>query len=379
MKKIIFGCLGLMLALQVVVPAMATPSFVTAERGTVSIKTPLSDDVYAAGESVTIDKPIQGDLIVAGGDVELNANVSGDVWVAGGTVTIRGNVGDDIRMTGGELSLYGTVGDDVLAAGGQLTIGKEGTIKGDLLAASGELSMDGKVLGSLKLSAGTISIGGIVNGSAELRVGDALSFSEGARVGGTLKYWAAQENSELTKHAAKVEYHKFIAKDWNTKDLFKGVLGISFAVLLWKWLAMMILGGLLIAVLPKYLAKTYQHVKTKYWEATWHGLLVLIVVPVVAFLAMLTIIGAPIAVVLMLAYGLLMIFGTVTGAYFVGQMILRKESSPMYQLAALAIGIIIFLVIGVIPVIGGLVRLWIILIGLGGVYQEKIKLAENYK
>ena len=380
MKQIGFGVIVILALWQLSGSAVAAPQFLVSESDMVTIDSPMTDDTYAIGGEVVVDKPVQGDLVVMGGKVEVNANVSGDIWVLGGTVVVRGNVGDDLRVGGGEVSLYSVVSDDVLVGAGELVVGQAGLVRGDLLAGVGRTVLDGKVLGDIKVAGGEIMMKGVVTGDAELRTDSKISFAEGSRVEGVLQYWSSDEIVDAGNYATTVKYHKITTSKWGKSWLnLSGLTAMSIAWVAWKWLGMMLLGIVLILWLPKFLPKTAKHLKENHWTATWYGLLVIVVIPVVAFVAIMTLIGIPIAVALGCIYGLLWLFGGVVGSYFVGHMIVRHDKKPAHQFGALALGVAIAVTIGALPVIGWLAKLWIVLVGVGGIVQEKRKLAEDYR
>ena len=122
-------------------------------------------DLYLLGGRVTVVGSVDGDLTVLGGQVELNGAVTGDVLAAGGNVSIAGDVGGDVRVAGGQVNLGGTVREDVAVTGGQVTVPAGGEISGDLIVAGGQVTMSGSVGGSVEGSAGDYTSGGTVGGT----------------------------------------------------------------------------------------------------------------------------------------------------------------------------------------------------------------------
>jgi hypothetical protein len=127
-------------------------------------------DLYLLGGRVTVAGFVDGDLTVAGGQVDVTGTVTGDVLVAGGNVSIAGEVRGDVRVAGGQLTLSGKVVEDVAATGGQVTVPAGADIGGDLIVAGGQVTMAGSVAGNVEGSAGTYSSGGTVGGSEHVVV-----------------------------------------------------------------------------------------------------------------------------------------------------------------------------------------------------------------
>jgi hypothetical protein len=132
-------------------------------------------DLYLLGGRVTVAGFVDGDLTVFGGQVDVTGTVTGDVLAAGGTVSIGGVVRGDARAAGGQLTIGGTVQEDVAATGGQVTIPASGDITGDLIVSGGQVSMSGSVGGSVEGSAGTYSSGGTVGGTEHVVVAPSQS------------------------------------------------------------------------------------------------------------------------------------------------------------------------------------------------------------
>ena len=129
-------------------------------------------DLYAASDTIVIDGTVEGDLVAAGGEIQVNGTVSGDLIAAGGTVTIAGTVEGDARLAGGQLTVSGDVGEDLLVAGGQAAITASGSVGEDVIAAAGQLSIAGSVAGSVEGGAGTYHRTGTVGGDENVAVGD---------------------------------------------------------------------------------------------------------------------------------------------------------------------------------------------------------------
>jgi hypothetical protein len=132
-------------------------------------------DLYLLGGRVTVAGFVDGDLTVLGGQVDVTGTVTGDVLAAGGTVSIGGIVRGDVRVAGGQLTLGGTFQEDVAATGGQVTIPGSGDITGDLIVSGGQVSMSGSVGGSVEGSAGNYTSGGTVGGTEHVVVAPSQS------------------------------------------------------------------------------------------------------------------------------------------------------------------------------------------------------------
>jgi hypothetical protein len=128
----------------------------------------IDHDIYAFAGNVIVNGAVNGDIVATGGNIDLNGAVTGDVLAAGGRINVNGPVTGDVRAAGGQISVAGDVTEDVMVAGGQVTVG--GKVGQDLIASSGQLTVSGTVAGSAVGSAGTYSKTGSVAGTDSITV-----------------------------------------------------------------------------------------------------------------------------------------------------------------------------------------------------------------
>ncbi|MDD5606212.1 MAG: polymer-forming cytoskeletal protein [Patescibacteria group bacterium] len=372
-RKIFLSATAFVLTLAVAVPALAMPSFLATENGVVSIDSPIGDDVYTTGANVTVTSDIKGDLFVSGGMVEVDANVAGDILVFSGNVYINGTVGDDLRIGAGQVTIRGTVNDDVLVGGGMVTVSDTAVIRGDLTVGAGSLTMSGKVLGNVKAGFGDATIKGDIGGNADLRYEDGkLTFGDGAKIGGKLDYWAFRESDEFAEVAKEIEFHKTIStkSSWPLAAAFVFPIA-AVAEAVWSIVGVLIMGGLLLLLLPKYLPRIVETTRKKHWTALWQGLVFLIVVPVLAVIIALTGFGLPVSIIMMLAFTIVMILASIPVSMAIGSyMVKYKDTDRGRQFGALVLGVLIYTVLGLIPVIGWILKFALFVIGVGIIWMD---------
>jgi cytoskeletal protein CcmA (bactofilin family) len=125
----------------------------------------VANDLYAVAGTVRVDGTVDGDLVASGGLVDVTGTVTGDVLAAGGSVNITGTVGGDVRIAGGTLTVGGAIAEDLLATGGQLRVTSSGTVGEDLIAATGQLTIDGAVTGDVLARTGAYTKAGTIGGT----------------------------------------------------------------------------------------------------------------------------------------------------------------------------------------------------------------------
>jgi len=167
----------------------------------------LEDNLYVMAGEIIIDGVLDGDLVAMGGYIEVNGEIRGDVLAMGGGIVLNGPVTGDVRIAGGGLTLNGAIGGDLVSAGGGAAPGvlafpleldgrqiQQGTflaarasVGKDALMTGGVGVIQGTIAGTLWAAMGAIQLDGTVGGDANL-YGSQITVSEGAQVGGVLRY-----------------------------------------------------------------------------------------------------------------------------------------------------------------------------------------------
>lgn len=130
----------------------------------------VSHDLYVFSGELVVDGTVEGDLVVGAGTVVINGTVDGDLVVGSGRLSINGEVTGDARAGAGEILVDGTVGEDLLAGAGVITIGASGEVGEDLIFAAGEVVVNGAVVGSVLGTASEYSRNGTVGGSEQVTI-----------------------------------------------------------------------------------------------------------------------------------------------------------------------------------------------------------------
>jgi len=368
--------------------ALAAPEFITSDNGLVNLSDVSSDDTYVAGSKVVIDEDVEGDLWVAGSLIDINANVVGDLTVlGGGSVIVRGNIGDDLRAASADIVIEGQVGDDLLVGTGILTITESAVINGDLIAGGADMKIDGAVLGNVKAIFNRGVINNQIGGYANLKFDEGLQFGESAKIDGPLTYWAPQASGDFDLVASSVDYREWTSQSsWaNSTWPAVGVLGlmipsVAFGAVVIKYLGLLLLGGLLIWFMPKYLPKVATKIKSDFWSSLWQGFVLLVAVPAAAFVILMTVIGLPLSVVLMLSYAILLILAQVVIAMFIGSYFIKVSTrNKKGHFTALALGAAIYVLLVLIPVVGSLFKFVLLLLALGGIWRDSYALVKAGK
>lgn len=336
----------------------------------VNIRQPVRGDLYIAGGTVTINAPVYGDLIIAGGTITINNNISNDIIIAGGRVVLNGFVGDDIRGVFGRITINGRINGDIVVSGGNILVDNGSIINGNLIAGGGMVTMNGNIKGGIKCMAGelilngmvgkraeckggNITINGIINGKSVLAA-ENITIGEKAAFYQDVRYWNRSEKLEMKTAQKKgnIMFDPTLQLN-NEKWLYLGfasVLGLIWYLAV-VYMFILIIQYFFGRVMSKASEVAYSHTV----RSIGYGFLYFIAIPIVVFLLVITVIGIPVAILLLLAYITLALLATVITSVVIANRIKKTGSYKWntWWIANAAIGIFIILkLIYLIPVLG---------------------------
>lgn len=244
--------------------------------------------VAAAGPALASE----GDQIVLSGSVTVPKGRSADeVVVLHGGVRIAGVVYGDVVVIDGGISVYGQVSGSVIAVNGSVYLGPDAQVRGDVIAR------------------------------------DAVRVETGAKVAGSIR-----------EHAAFT---------WRTPAAVFG----RFA----SWLAVTVstlaLGMLLILVAPRGADAVFEAARTSPWASLGWGVAAFGGLPLLGIAALVSLVGLPLGLALLLALSLLFSVGYAYSAWAIGRLLWKP---PRDRVFAFLLGWMIVRVIALAPVVSGI-------------------------
>ncbi len=334
------------------------------------------NDHFAAGGLVNLTDPVEGDAFLAGGRVTVASEVHGDLVAAGGEVSVGGSVGDDLYAAGGNVKVDAMVTGNARVAGGDIEVGPATVIAGAVSLTGGQIEFDGNSHGYLQATGGSVSLDGEVLGDAEVRA-ERLTIGPHTRIRGKLVYRGPEAPvvPEGAVVAGGVEFHESTAGHVleETREPIRRTAHWVGAVL-W-FFGVFVAATLFLLVFPGFATRAADAIGRDPWRVLGLGLAVLFGVPVVAVMLLITIIGIPLALLVVPLYLLLMFLGWVTAALFVAQrgLALLRFGQPVTQgwrLIALFVALAALWLASKVPVVGGFVMLVALLAGIGALVWQ---------
>lgn len=333
--------MGVVLAGGGVEDKLRTGDAVNVEAGEV-----VAHDLYLFGGDVVVDGTIEGDLVIGSGSIVINGRVAGDLLAGTGQLAINGEVGGDARIGAGRVSVGGTVGEDLLAGAGELDVLSDGSIGEDLIFGAGDVQVAGDVAGSILGSASTYSRTGTVGGTEDVTLdagdepaaargpttvlGDALRQFLTVVLFGAIGLWLVPNALRASEGALRRRPLASIGLGIGT---LVGFIIQIIAVILLMILLAIALGSITLDALAGFVI--------------WAGIVDLMLSTLALVVAASFVVDAVVGLAL-------------------GQLVARGWAQNRWQeLALLVIGAAIVVALTSVPEIGGLVKLCVIVLGLG--------------
>lgn len=335
----------------------------------------ISEDLYIAGANVSSAGKAAADLIAAGGNVLVNGNVGGDLTAAGGTISVLGNVADDIRAAGGNLLLQGDVGGDVVLGGGQLTVG--GSVGGDLLVGGGTVRIDAPVRGDVKIGGGDVYLNSAISGNVEV-FAEQLTLGRGAQISGNLTYTAGKE--AMIEEGATVTGETTFSKRERAVSV-GGIVAIISLALIGTTLAQLASALLLGLVFRRYAVRVVEIAAEKPLLEVGRGLIVIIVLPVASMMLMWSVIGIPLGLLGLLLFATTIVYLWIMTPVLLGSFAYRSFFGGDFAVnwKTILLGVFIYALLGLIPIVGWLAELILMLLTLGAVAKIKWEIAKDWR
>lgn len=298
-----------------------------------------------SGETVVVgeDETVDGDLQAFAGTVVIQGTVDGDLTAFGGDVLIEGEVTGDAEAFAGNVRVTGDVGGEVGTAAGNVTIGENASV-GALSAAGGNVAVEGTVAGDVEAAAGSVSLGPGAVVEGDLTYGGELNRHPDAEVVGSVS-----EESTSGPVPAPIG-------ELPTPPTWLGPL---------YWLLVnLVLGAVLLAAFPRFSDAVATTARTAALKSGGVGVLALVGIPIALGLVAITLVGIPLSIAGALLFAPLLWVGSVYGRFALGAWLLALADAEN-RWVALALGLVVVALVGLIPYLGGLIEFLVLLLGLG--------------
>ncbi|MCL5784959.1 MAG: polymer-forming cytoskeletal protein [Patescibacteria group bacterium] len=332
----------------------------------------VNKDYFASGNSVTLAGTVNGDAYLAGGNIINEGTINGDLLIAGGTVDIRGNITGNVRVVGGQVTIGLAGKSNLSVAAGSVNIVNSAKVGGSAAVTAGSADIAGPIGKEVNITSGQTTISSSIGG--DVNANGPVTLTSTADIGGNFDYLSSTpaQIQPGAKIAGKTTQH---LPPPQTQAGAKGIAaafeGAKIAATLVYFISYLIVGLLMLYFMPIFTRKISDAVKEKPWASLGIGILVTIITPIVVLVLLVTILAIPLALILLAFYLIAIFLSKIFVSLVIGQKILGAFQQQISPYWALVLGLVIYAILTLIPVIGIITSLVFTFLGLGALFLQR--------
>ncbi|MFI5275376.1 MAG: hypothetical protein ACHQT5_00960 [Candidatus Saccharimonadales bacterium] len=324
--------------------------------------------VFKTGDTINITGTVNGDIYCAGQTISIDATVNGDVLCAGQSVDINGTISGNVRVAGEYVNLNATVTNNATLLGQDITVARSAHIGQDITLSGQNVTLNGGVGRDVWTTTNLMTVNGTVGRNFTAAHVGTLTLASGAHIAGDLTYTSMQklQKGSSARVAGTTTYHVSQVHHAN----FFGFL--LLAKLYW-FMAMLVLGVVLVTLFPRQFERWNPEWGKVFWWKVLIGFVASFVVPALIILLVLSLLGVPLALLILLLWIVAAFIATPLAGYFVGSLVVPR----LHPVLMVLIGGAILGAVELIPFIGwivGVVAYWFgtgaLLKGIWGTYKS---------
>jgi cytoskeletal protein CcmA (bactofilin family) len=324
----------------------------------------IHNDLVVAGPSVRIDGTVEGDVIAFTRSLSVTGHVTGDVIAFAGDAMIDGNVDGNVRVFSRSAILEGNIGKNITAFANTIDLISKANVGGGMIAFAAEADLDGKMQRDLLGMAARTTLDGLIGGQAWIR-GGSLTVESTAEIRGPVTFEGPQQ--PVVEAGAKLASP---IQTQITQDVRRNRRSVARVTIraIFSYAAALLVGILLLIVFPGFFRATLREVDS-IGLPIGIGALALITGVFLAVVGVLLIfVGVGAGVAGVMAYAPILYVAQVFVGTWLGNKIMGQPPAVTGAvIKRMAVGLLIFRVVGLIPFLGGFVWLAVLLWGTGAV------------
>ncbi len=335
----------------------------------------LPDEQWIMAQTIILEGDARDDLFLLAGTesawftktnsgvIRVSGSVGGNLWAAGQTIDIPGSVEHHLRCISQSLRLDGRLGGNLWGAATTVILDTNAIVAGSARIRGGYVYVSGTVDGNLVINANKVVIDGTVNGSVSVDASE-LSILSNTRIRGGLVYdvpgsvTPAREaviEGGLTRRAPVSPQDQLLIRGMTTLLSLIGAILVGIFFLLFA---------------PRLAVRSALWMETNPWRTLGAGLAVLFLIPPLAFVLFVSLLGIPLALVSVTLWGLALYMGRFVAALSIARLVTGKrrlQPIPSPSPRLLLLGLLIFYGSSFLPdFLSDAFWLWFTVTGLGG-------------
>jgi cytoskeletal protein CcmA (bactofilin family) len=317
-------------------------------------------DLIVAANFTRIDGDVNGDLIVSSASVTVNGHVKGDILGFAQEMRINGTVDGNLRAMCHSIILNGTVAKNVSSFAQNFDMDGKARVGGSILLGANDAELDGRIGSDLFAFAHSLDLDGALGGDAQVRAQDFNIGSE-ANIAGHTKYVGPSQPNVASG-----------AKLGSPPEVTIRRPGPSYASprFYWHevlyWGVLFVFGLVMLLAAPGFFFDAARSTR-RIGPSFGFGAICLIGTPIAVVIACATIVGLAVGITTFLCYVVALFAAQIFVSEWIGEKLLGPETGIGHAAGRLAIGLGIVRILTVLPFAGPLIRLAVMIWGLGAI------------
>ncbi len=314
----------------------------------------IEDDVYLCEQDIVYDKLVDGNVYVIGKNITISSlAITGNLFVCGENVTINANVSGSIYACGNIVEINSGA-NDVYVAGNKVTFGENSYTYRDIRVASETCEFNGYSYRNFYSTSSKTNINNSATGGVAEKI-----------------YYSGEINVQNPDNIGEMIEIKLPEKYENTSDTFSNVISIfskAFTAIV------------IILVWSNITKNKENNEKENYFIDILVGLGVTILVPIIAIVLIITLVGLPIGFLIIALYVIALCISIPIAALKISRIILKLTQKSCSNVMKFVLALAVYLVIELIrfiPVVGGVIRFIIIAYGFKVILSTIFSKKEN--
>ena len=376
--------------------------FVGTHNRSFTADTLFDDDIFITGNKVRFESQVSGDLIGACQEMVISGQIRGNVNLAARNINIIGPIDNSFRGFAQNIEINSGIHRNLIAFAQSVNMGPGAEIGSDANIFAGQVTFEGKIGKKLTVYAEKVTIAGTVIGDLVLH-SENIEIRPNAIIEGDFRYTSPEE-IKIPAGASikgKTIWKKVEKGDEGKK--FQAFKPITFAVHIFlifnfifggiiyiltlilgnailipiMFLALIFSGIVTLALTRRRAVLAIDVMRKRPLVATGLGLLIILLFPIVTALAMLTLIGIPLAALMIFGFGILLFIGFIYTSVYIGSWLCRmigiKKKEPSF--VCFITGSILLTLLSLTPILGWIIVVVTLMFGSGAIILslEKFK------
>jgi len=309
-------------------------------------------DFYGFSSDITLSQSAPSDVIVAGSQIAVNAPIADNLMAAGVNVSVFSPVGGSARIIGSNIIISSSIGRDLVLAAASVTMNSSTDVLGETYVAASDIVLEGKYRNAVRIRGERVELNGLFERpvtvyAKEVKLGENAQILQGISV-------FSPEPMKQAKGAEVLGPVNYTATAENRGDwIFVLIFGL---ISLLSWYIAAWVAGVLF---PSSTAHMRQAARHDYWQFFAKGITVMVVSPIIGFIALITGIGAIIGIAILLGWMGIFLLGLISAPHFALGFARPQEESTQYAWPLFA-ATTVYRVIVSLPIVGWIISMAVI-------------------